>query len=52
VEPQTCAPDAFNLAARGLEGTGLGVVDAGHPLVVESAWRWRILFGQERASRY
>lgn len=52
VEPQTCAPDAFNLAARGLEGTGLAVVDAGHPLVVESAWRWRILFGQERASRY
>jgi galactose mutarotase-like enzyme len=40
VEPQTCAPDAFNLAARAVEGTGLAVVDPGYPLVATTSWRW------------
>lgn len=52
VEPQTCAPDAFNLAARGMEGTGLAIVDAEHPLVVESVWRWRTEYGYGQAGRY
>lgn len=52
VEPQTCAPDAFNLAARGMEETGLAVVDAGHPLVVETAWRWRMEYGYGERGRY
>ncbi len=42
VEPQTCAPDAFNLAAQGVEGAGMSVVDERHPLVAETAWRWTI----------
>ncbi|MBI5289067.1 MAG: hypothetical protein HY873_08850 [Chloroflexi bacterium] len=41
VEPQTCAPDAFNLAARGIEDTGLAVVDPGTPLIAETIWHWR-----------
>jgi len=41
VEPQTCAPDAFNLAARGIDGTGRAVVRPGAPLVAETTWRWR-----------
>jgi aldose 1-epimerase len=41
VEPQTCAPDAFNLAARGVKGAGLAVARPGEPLVAESTWRWR-----------
>jgi|CXWL01.1.fsa_nt_gi aldose 1-epimerase len=40
VEPQTCVPDAFNLASRGLEGTGLVVVEPGQPLVAETVWTW------------
>jgi aldose 1-epimerase len=43
VEPQTCAPDAFNLEARGIAGTGVTVVEPGRPLVAETAWRWRPL---------
>jgi aldose 1-epimerase len=42
VEPQTCAPDAFNLAARGVEGTGLAVVEPGVPLVAQTSWRWNL----------
>jgi aldose 1-epimerase len=42
VEPQTCALDAFNLAARGLEGSGVSTVTADHPLVAITTWRWRI----------
>ncbi len=41
IEPQTCAPDAFNLAARGVEGTGMAVVRPGAPLIAETVWRWR-----------
>jgi hypothetical protein len=37
-EPQTCAIDAFNLAAQGIDGTGVAVVGAGSPLVAETAW--------------
>jgi aldose 1-epimerase len=39
VEPQTCAIDAFNLEARGVEA-GVVVVEAGRPLVATTAWRW------------
>ena len=40
VEPQTCVPDAFNLAARGVAGTGLMVVEPDRPLVAETVWEW------------
>jgi galactose mutarotase-like enzyme len=43
LEPQTCAPDAFNLAARGLADTGVGIVEPGSPLVAWTSWRWRSL---------
>jgi aldose 1-epimerase len=42
IEPQTCAPDAFNLAAQGIMGAGMAVVAPGRPLVAETVWRWRI----------
>lgn len=41
LEPQTCANDAFNLAARGVDGTGTAVVTPGAPLVASTHWRWR-----------
>jgi galactose mutarotase-like enzyme len=40
VEPQTCAPDAFNLNARGIADTGIAIVVPGKPLVAETTWRW------------
>ena len=40
VEPQTCAIDAFNLAARGVDA-GVIVVEPGRPLIASTAWRWR-----------
>jgi hypothetical protein len=40
VEPQTCANDAFNLDARGVEGTGVTIVEPGRPLVATTIWRW------------
>jgi aldose 1-epimerase len=40
VEPQTCAVDAFNLAARDVDGTGIVVVTPASPLVATSTWRW------------
>lgn len=42
LEPQTCAPDAFNLAAQGIEGSGVAIVEPGRPLVAETGWRWRV----------
>jgi len=42
LEPQTCAPDAFNLAAQGIDGVGVAVVEPGRPLVAETRWRWRV----------
>lgn len=39
VEPQTCAIDAFNLAARGVDA-GVCVVIPGRPLVARSEWRF------------
>ena len=42
IEPQTCAPDAFNLAAQGIAGAGMAVVDARHPLSATTTWRWTI----------
>ena len=40
IEPQTCAPDAFNLAERGFEGTGFAVAEPGRPVSIGSTWRW------------
>lgn len=40
LEPQTCAPDAFNLEAQGIDGVGVAVVEPGQPLVAETRWRW------------
>ncbi len=42
VEPQTCAPDAFNLAAQGIGGAGMAIVTPSRPLVATTSWRWRI----------
>ena len=42
IEPQTCAPDAFNLAAQGVAGAGMAVVDERHPFVAKTEWRWKI----------
>lgn len=41
VEPQTCAIDAFNLAARGDSGAGMQIASPGAPFVAETEWRWR-----------
>ena len=41
VEPQTCAPDAFNLAAQGMEGAGMTIVSPSRPLIATTSWRWR-----------
>lgn len=38
VEPQTCAIDAFNLAARGIDA-GVQVVAPGAPLIARTTWR-------------
>jgi aldose 1-epimerase len=40
LEPQTCAVDAFNLAAKGGVGTGAVTVEPGMPLVASTVWRW------------
>lgn len=40
VEPQTCAPDAFNLFDRGITGTGFAVAEPGRPVSIESRWAW------------
>ena len=42
LEPQTCAPDAFNLTAQGIDGVGMAIVAPRRPLVAETRWRWRI----------
>jgi aldose 1-epimerase len=42
VEPQTCAPDAFNLAAQGVDGAGMAMVDRRQPLSASTTWRWTI----------
>lgn len=40
VEPQTCAPDAFNLA-HGTSGTGVVELTPGQELVATTRWKWR-----------
>ncbi|HEY4668515.1 MAG TPA: hypothetical protein VIH05_01925 [Tepidiformaceae bacterium] len=40
IEPQTCAPDAFNLHERGVERTGFAVAEPGRRVRIESTWRW------------
>lgn len=42
VEPQTCAIDAFNLAARSDRGAGVQIAAPGAPFVAETEWRWRV----------
>jgi aldose 1-epimerase len=42
VEPQTCVPDAFNLAARGVGGTGVVEVTPDRPLTATMVWRWSL----------
>ena len=41
LEPQTCAIDAFNLEAQGIDGAGVDIVEPGRPLIAWTAWRWR-----------
>jgi len=40
VESQTCAPDAFNLADRGVRGTGMAVAAPGSPVRIAAWWSW------------
>lgn len=40
VEPQTTTVNAFQLAARGVEGTGTRVVTPENPLVATTTWAW------------
>ncbi|MGE3075113.1 MAG: aldose 1-epimerase [Dehalococcoidia bacterium] len=42
LEPQTCAPDAFNLASRGAVSDGTAVVAPGRPLALSMRWTWSI----------
>jgi galactose mutarotase-like enzyme len=41
IEPQTCAIDAFNLNARGIEAETF-VVTRDRPLIARTEWRWKI----------
>ncbi len=40
VEPQTTAVNAFQLAAKGVSGTGTRIVSQGEPLVATTVWSW------------
>ena len=40
VEPQTTAVNAFQLADRGIEGTGTRHVSPGNPLSASTTWSW------------
>lgn len=42
VEPQTCAPDAFNLRKR-MNGTGFAVAEPGRAVTLVSRWNWQIM---------
>jgi aldose 1-epimerase len=42
VEPQSCAPDAFNLQGRGISGTGFDIAEPRRPVRVESTWTWEL----------
>jgi aldose 1-epimerase len=40
IEPQTCAPDAFNLAGAGSSTDGMGIARPGAAVALSSEWRW------------
>ena len=40
IEPQTCAPDSFNLHAADISGTGFAVALSGRPVAIASRWTW------------
>lgn len=40
IEPQTCAPDAFNLAAREVANSGIAIASPGRAVGFESRWVW------------
>ena len=40
IEPQTCAVNAFQLAARGIADTGIAIVEPGRPLKATTRWAW------------
>ena len=40
IEPQTCAPDAFNLEERGISGSGFAIATPGRPVAIECRWEW------------
>lgn len=42
IEPQSCAPDAFNLDDRGLPGTGAATARPGRPVSIASRWQWEV----------
>ncbi|MEP6871724.1 MAG: hypothetical protein ABI939_07725 [Anaerolineaceae bacterium] len=42
IEPQTCAPDAFNLDARGFTGVGAATATPGRPVSIASRWDWDV----------
>jgi len=40
IEPQSCAPDAFNLTTRGSSTDGTTIVAPGRPFAISSKWTW------------
>ncbi len=40
IEPQTCAPNAFNLEERGITGSGFAIAAPGRPVAIECRWEW------------
>jgi aldose 1-epimerase len=43
IEPQTCAPDAFNLRARLGEAAGVALAEPGRAVSLVSRWKWAIM---------
>ena len=41
VEPESAAPDVFNLANRGVTGVGDATAAPGRPVSIEARWSWR-----------
>ena len=40
LEPQTCAPDTFNLHEAEITGTGFAIASPGRPVAITSRWTW------------
>lgn len=40
LEPQTCAPDTFNLHEADITGSGFAIASPGRPVAITSRWTW------------